>query len=338
MNIFEIAARKMEHNLIRHRVITENIANANTPDFKARDVVSFGDLIKKGDIAQSLTSASIQNTRASIDPSRIIKTPAKDPLVLSGNNVSVDEQMKNLSEVHRSQMLELGLTRSFHRMTLADLLTIVLIIAIWREWPRITSSYFVETSVAPSAIVEIFISLLGPMMICIIALSIADLFLSRFRWLRNLKMSRHEIKEEYRQTEGDPLVRSRMKSIALSRARRRILTEVPKATMIVANPTHYAIALRYVSGETNVPVVLAKGTDYLAIKIRETADENFIPIVENKRLARAMYNEVDIGKIIPPEFFRGIAEIVIMLKAMREGRPYRPPSGSRIVHGRPAAA
>lgn len=120
MNIFEIAARKMEHNLIRHRVITENIANANTPNFKARDVVSFGDLIKKGDIAQSLASTSIPGSRPSLDPARIIKTPAKDPLVLSGNNVSVDEQMKSLSEVHRSQMLELGLTRSFHRMTLAS--------------------------------------------------------------------------------------------------------------------------------------------------------------------------------------------------------------------------
>ena len=120
MNIFEIAARKMEHNLIRHRVITENIANANTPDFKARDVVSFGDLIKKGDIAQSLASTNNPGSRPSIDPARIIKTPNKDPLVLSGNNVSVDEQMKNLSEFHRSQMLELGLTRSFHRMTLAS--------------------------------------------------------------------------------------------------------------------------------------------------------------------------------------------------------------------------
>ena len=283
-------------------------------------------LVACGPVSVLLLILTVALGAAQVSPS-----PRAERVAPKLSNLSLIKGFKRLFSLQ-------SLLEFFKSVIKVCLLTIVLIIAIWKEWPRITSSYFVETSVAPSAIVEIFVSLLGPMMICIIALSIADLFLSRFRWLRNLKMSRHEIKEEYRQTEGDPLVRSRMKSIALSRARRRILTEVPKATMIVANPTHYAIALRYVSGETNVPVVLAKGTDYLAIKIRETADENFIPIVENKRLARAMYNEVDIGKIIPPEFFRGIAEIIIMLKAMREGRPYRPPSGSRIVHGRPAAA
>lgn len=137
-----------------------------------------------------------------------------------------------------------------------------------------------------------------------------DWLWQRLRFQQRMRMSKEELKEDYKQSEGDPHVKARQKQIRAERARRRMMANVPKATLIVTNPTHYAVALRYVAGETAAPVCLAKGVDSIALKIREIAGQHDIPIVEDPPLARALYANVDLDDTIPREHYEAVAKLI----------------------------
>jgi flagellar biosynthetic protein FlhB len=158
-----------------------------------------------------------------------------------------------------------------------------------------------------------------------IGLAAIDLLWVRAKWRQDLRMSRQELKEEHKQAEGDPIVRARQRSLARSRARQRMIAAVPRATVVVANPTHYAVALRYVQGETAAPVVIAKGIDHIALRIREMAEDHDIPVIEDKPLAKSLYAAVKTDRPIPPEFYRAVAEILLYLMT-RKGKQYPPTS------------
>ena len=145
----------------------------------------------------------------------------------------------------------------------------------------------------------------------------ADVVWSRFHWRQDLRMTRQEVKDELKQSEGDPIVKSRLRSLARDRARRRMITAVPRATLVIANPTHYAIALRYVREEDSAPLVLAKGTDLVALKIREIAEANGISVFEDVALARSMYKQVSVDSVIPPQFYQAVAELVRAVQASK---------------------
>lgn len=179
----------------------------------------------------------------------------------------------------------------------------------------------------PSVLLSASLWLFGGAMLAMAVLAAADLFWSRYFWHTELKMTRQEVKDEMKQSEGDPIVRSRLRSLARDRSRRRMIAAVPKATLVIANPTHYAIALRYVREEGPAPLVVAKGADLVALKIREIAELNEIPVVEDKALARALYDSVQVDQLIPPAFYKAVAEIVLHL--MKRG-----PASSTIVQGR----
>ena len=127
-------------------------------------------------------------------------------------------------------------------------------------------------------------------------------------------MSKQELKEELRQAEGDRMVKARLRSLRLDRSRKRMLSAVPRATMVVVNPTHYAVAMRYVRAEGGAPMVIAKGADFIALKIRSIAEEHEIPVVEDRPLARSLYAAVDVDRPIPAEFYRAVAEIVHLIQ------------------------
>jgi len=137
-----------------------------------------------------------------------------------------------------------------------------------------------------------------------------DYFLQRFRFLARNRMSKQEIKEEFRQTEGDPVVKAKIRQIRLERSRRRMMAEVPKATVVITNPTHFAVALKYESGKMAAPICVAKGVDALALRIREVAEEHDVPVVENPPLARALYAAMEIDETIPAEHFKAVAQII----------------------------
>ncbi|MGG7516256.1 flagellar biosynthesis protein FlhB [Allorhizobium undicola] len=141
-------------------------------------------------------------------------------------------------------------------------------------------------------------------------LTAVDVGWQRYHWYQELRMTKQEVKEEHKQTQGDPVVKSRQRSAQRDRARRRMIQNVPRATLVITNPTHYAVALRYVREEMGAPMVIAKGQDLIALKIREIAQENNIPIFEDPPLARSMFAQVSVDSVIPPVFYRAIAELV----------------------------
>jgi flagellar biosynthesis protein FlhB len=154
----------------------------------------------------------------------------------------------------------------------------------------------------------------------LIILAILDYAYQRYSFEKKLKMSKQEIKEEHKQMEGDPKIKSRMRSMQREMVRRRMMQQVPKATVVVTNPTHLAIALRYDPAENDAPVVLAKGKRLIAERIKQIARENGIPMVEDKPLARAMYNLVEIGYPIPAQFFTAVAEILAYVYRLKNRR------------------
>lgn len=141
-------------------------------------------------------------------------------------------------------------------------------------------------------------------------ISILDFLYQRFDYEKNLKMSKQDIKDEYKNSEGDPLIKSKIKQRQREMAMRRMMQEIPNADVVITNPTHYAIALKYDDAKMAAPVVVAKGTDFVAQKIKLIAKENKVVMVENRPLARAMYDQVQIGQKIPDEFFKAVAEVL----------------------------
>jgi len=144
----------------------------------------------------------------------------------------------------------------------------------------------------------------------LLVLAILDLFYQRFDFEKNIRMSKQDIKDEYKKSEGDPLIKSKIKQKQREIAMRRMMQEIPKADVIITNPTHYAVALKYDEEKRDAPFVVAKGVDFLALKIREIAKVHDIITIENRPLARALYAQAEIGDEVPEEFFKAVAEIL----------------------------
>ena len=138
----------------------------------------------------------------------------------------------------------------------------------------------------------------------------ADWFWQRQRFLARMRMTKEELKEDFKQSEGDPHIKARQKQLRNERARRRMMQAVPTATVVVMNPTHYAVALKYDASETPAPLCVAKGMDSLALKIREVAEAHGVPVIEDAPLARALYATVDIDEIIPPAHYEAVAKVI----------------------------
>jgi flagellar biosynthetic protein FlhB len=144
----------------------------------------------------------------------------------------------------------------------------------------------------------------------LLAVAGADWFWQRQRFMTRMRMTKEELKEDFKQSEGDPHVKARQKQLRNERARRRMIQAVPEATVVVMNPTHYAVALKYDAGETPAPLCVAKGLDTLALKIREVAEAHGVPVIEDPPLARALYAAVDIDEVIPPAHYEAVAKII----------------------------
>jgi len=143
-----------------------------------------------------------------------------------------------------------------------------------------------------------------------LVLGFADLIYQKWKFHEEMKMTKQEVKDEYKNAEGDPQIKSKQRARMREASQRRMMQDVPKADVVITNPTHYAVALKYDAEEAQAPVVLAKGTDYLALQIKEKAKEADVEIVENKPLARMLYANVEIGEEIPPELYQTVAEIL----------------------------
>ena len=151
----------------------------------------------------------------------------------------------------------------------------------------------------------------------LILLGVFDYAYQWWEYEKNLKMSKHEVKEEYKQTEGNPEIKSRIKQKQRQMSMRRMMQEVPKADVVITNPTHFACAIKYDSKASAAPVLIAKGQDYIALRIKEIAKKNKVELVENKTLARTLYETVDIGKAIPSELYQAVAEVLAFVYSLK---------------------
>ncbi len=187
-------------------------------------------------------------------------------------------------------------------------------------WHDFANSIWSDPGAILSLSQKSVVALLTALALLSFTLLIFDLPVAHVLWRRSLRMDRQEIKDERRQSEGDPHIKAKRRSIARARVRKRMLNTVPRATIVIANPTHFAVALRYVRSEGGAPRVVAKGQDIIALTIRRIAEENNIPVIEDKALARSLYAKVEVDQMIPVEFYRAIAEILLRLQA-RRARP-----------------
>ena len=146
--------------------------------------------------------------------------------------------------------------------------------------------------------------------IAFIVIAALDFMYQWWEYERQLRMSKQEIKEEYKQQEGDPQIKGRIRQKMQEASRRRMMQNLPQADVVITNPTHYAVAIKYDPEVADAPIVIAKGEDYLAAKIKEIAREHQIEIVENKPLARMLYANVDVGQAVPPELYQAVAEVL----------------------------
>ncbi|MES2031216.1 MAG: flagellar biosynthesis protein FlhB [Pseudomonadota bacterium] len=225
-----------------------------------------------------------------------------------------------------------GAKRVFGKQALANflkglfklvLLGAVMCAVLWPERFRLDALVHID----PSAILGITTSLTLQLMASVVAMlafvAIADFFFQYRTWYEKLKMSLQEVKEEYKQSEGDPHIKGKIKQLRQQNMKKRMMAAVPKASVIITNPTHYAVALSYERGMT-APICVAKGVDNIALKIREVAGKHDIPIVENVPLARALYATVEIDEEIPGEHYHAVAEVIGYVMGLKRGLSGRP--------------
>jgi flagellar biosynthetic protein FlhB len=194
----------------------------------------------------------------------------------------------------------------------------VMTMILWPERDRMEAMVKLDPAALLGATTGMTIHLLGAVVAALAIVAIADYFFQYRSWFQRQKMSLQEIKEEFKQSEGDPHIKGKIRQLRQQRAKKRMMAAVPKASVIITNPTHYSVALSYERGMT-APICVAKGVDNLAFKIREIARAHDIPIVENVPLARALYATVDIDQEIPTEHYHAVAEVIGYVMRLKRG-------------------
>jgi flagellar biosynthetic protein FlhB len=236
-------------------------------------------------------------------------------LVQTGLVLATDRLGFDFSRVSPIQ----GFARLFSLRSLSEFLKglakvgIVAAAVLWLLSPELGRLPLLPDLGASGLVAEIYQGLLRvalAVLAAVAAIALLDYLYQRFVFLKSQRMSKQEVKEEHKQTEGDPTVKARLRQIRMERARKRMMAAVPMASVVVTNPTHYAVALQYAPGDKGAPKLVAKGADLIAERIREIARENDVPIVENPPLARALYAGVELDQEIPPEHYRAVAEII----------------------------
>jgi flagellar biosynthetic protein FlhB len=197
-------------------------------------------------------------------------------------------------------------------------LGIVMTVVLWPERHRLEAMVRFDPAVILNVTTSLTLHLMGTVVAVLAIVAIADYLFQYRQWFERQKMSLQEVKEEFKQSEGDPHIKARIRQLRQARMKKRMMAAVPRASVIITNPTHYSVALSYERG-MSAPICVAKGVDNIALKIREVAREHDIPIVENVPLARALYATVEIDDEIPVEHYHAVAEIIGYVMGLRRG-------------------
>lgn len=225
-----------------------------------------------------------------------------------------------------------GFGRVFGKAALANFLKALAKVAVvggalvWALWPsnaELETAAFLDLAALLALAQDRIVTLLIALAIAAAMIGVVDFIFARQSYLDRQKMSRRDLKDEMRQQEGDPVVRMRLRQIRMERAKGRMLQAMSQATVVVTNPTHYAVALRYKEGETPAPICLAKGVDEVALRIREKAQELDIPLVEDPPLARALFATAELDRAIPREHYEAVAKVIGFVLSLAQRRRLR---------------
>ena len=220
-----------------------------------------------------------------------------------------------------------GLKRIFGKQAVANFakgvfkliaLGAVMMAVLWPERDRLESFLRFDPSAIMGVTTNLTLQLMGAVVAMLTAVAIADYFFQYRQWFDRQKMSLQEIKDEFKQSEGDPHIKGKIRQLRQQRMKKRMMAAVPNASVIITNPTHFSVALSYERG-MSAPICVAKGADNVALKIREVARKHDIPIVENVPLARALYATVDVDEEIPVEHYQAVAEIIGYVMGLKNG-------------------
>lgn len=219
-----------------------------------------------------------------------------------------------------------GMKRLFSKDKIIELLKSIAKVALimWivystikDDWVYLVKFYGMPLNQSIELIGNVVINMGLKISLVFMIVAIADLFYQRKKFKDDIKMTKQEVKDEYKNSEGDPQIKGKIRGKMREASQRRMMQDVPKADVVITNPTHFAVAIRYDASEGDAPRVLAKGADYLAQKIKEIARESHVEIVENKPLARMLYANVDVGQEVPPELYQAVAEVLAMVYKMQ---------------------
>lgn len=193
---------------------------------------------------------------------------------------------------------------------------------VWPERDKLDIMVMLDPSMLLSIVHELSIKVIVGVLVIFAVIAGLDYLYQRHKWYERQRMTPKEVKDEYKQAEGDPTVKAKIRQVRMERSRQRMMAAVPDATVVVTNPTHYAVALKYEAG-MSAPVCLAKGVDAVALKIRGVALEHDVPIVENPPLARTLHAAVDVDAEIPPEHYKAVAQLIGYVLQLNEKRKWR---------------
>ena len=190
-------------------------------------------------------------------------------------------------------------------------------VLLWTDRDRLEAFARIDPATSLPAILSLSLRLLGGMLCMHLAITLGDALYARFRWRKRHRMSKEEMKQEMKESDGNPEVKGRLRQLRMARVKKRMMAAVPTATVVVTNPTHFAVALRYEAGMA-APVCVAKGIDSLALRIRAVAAEHGVAVIENPPLARALHATVEIDREIPAEHYRAVAEVIGFVLRLRK--------------------
>lgn len=233
---------------------------------------------------------------------------------------SIRPKFKNLNPIS-------GMKKFFSLKSVVELLKsiikiTVLIYIVYSELKKNVPSFYklidMEITEVCAFTGSLFMSVFWKLIIAFIFIAAADYIYQKWEYEKSLKMTKQEVKEEFKNTEGDPQIKGKIKQKQREAAQRRMMQAVPEANVVIRNPTHYAVALKYEHGKNAAPIVVAKGKDNIALKIIDIADEHNVPIVENRPLARALYAEVELEHEIPSTYYQAVAEVIAFVYSLKE--------------------
>jgi flagellar biosynthesis protein FlhB len=222
--------------------------------------------------------------------------------------------VKGLSRMFGMQ----GFIEFFKTLVKFVIVTIVMYKIVWPHQKQLEGLMSSDPQIMLVMIKDLIVRLFFAAVIIAVIIWVLDYAYQYQSFMKRMRMSRQDMKEEFKQSEGDPHIKSKLRSLRMERSRKRMMAAVPTADVVITNPTHYAVALKYDHGKMNAPKVVAKGVDAIAAKIREVASANDVPLMENPPLARALYATVEIDEDIRPEQYQAVAEVISAIMKLRK--------------------